>query len=331
MGFPNILYRYSTVTTRTLEMLHDDKIYCADPISFNDPLDCRANINVDVSTSDLEKILYILVKRRVARELNDVQHLSVIVQKQKDTFINKLSKEIADRKILDINYLSTDEEFSKNPDDAPKSLLVEAVEKELNIASHSGIFCLSELYDSTLMWSHYGEHHKGICIGYGINEDAKDALFKVEYDGLREFKASDLLGSLEGDKASRLRLHTDTLLRKAKAWEYEKEWRYIDKVDLPGSPFRLESITFGWKCPQPIIAAVAAVVGQKGRRIKFYKISIQKGSFKLTRHKMYKEDLAARPVNNDESRRFMKDVYGGECICVVHDEQDPLCPPCGHD
>lgn len=330
MWFPNILYRYSTVTTRTLEMLHDDKIYCADPISFNDPLDCRANINADVSTLDLEKILRILVKRRVARELNEVMYLNAIVQKQKDVFIKNLSKTVADNEISEINYFSTDEEFSKNPDDARRSLLIESVEKELNIASHSGIFCLSEHNDSTLMWSHYGEQHKGICIGYSINEDAKDALFKVEYEGPREFKASDLLGSLEGDKTSRLRLHTDTLLRKAKQWEYEQEWRYIDNVRLYDSPFKLESITFGWKCPQPIIAAVATVVRRKGRRIKFYKICIPNGGFELTRRKMYKEELTATPNNYDESRRLMKDAFG-KIICVVRDEQDPLCPPCGHD
>lgn len=40
--------------------------------------------------------------------------------------------------------------------------------------SNMGIFCLSKRQDKTLMWSHYGIKHTGICLGFNVFPTHKD-------------------------------------------------------------------------------------------------------------------------------------------------------------
>ena len=80
---------------------------------------------------------------------------------------------------------------------------------------YSYIGCFSEVNKSLLMWSHYADNGKGICVEYCLTSIDTSYLFPVFYsDEMYEFSIKDL----------------HTLVRnliKAKDWEYEQEWRIV--------------------------------------------------------------------------------------------------------
>src|SRR5580704_3885892 len=62
---PKKLYKYRKFNTSTLRLLSQAEVYCADPQTFNDPLDCRPVIRVDTDVPTLVKVRYrILVLAR---------------------------------------------------------------------------------------------------------------------------------------------------------------------------------------------------------------------------------------------------------------------------
>lgn len=81
-----------------------------------------------------------------------------------------------------------------------------------------------------LMWAHYGDNHRGICVEYEIC-DEPDGLFEVEYSTLRP--TVTLTEMLFSPKETALRV----LRTKLVSWMYEKEYRIIRWGDgvSPGS------------------------------------------------------------------------------------------------
>lgn len=89
-----------------------------------------------------------------------------------------------------------------------------------------GISCFTTNPANMLMWSHYGDSHRSICVGFDpeilvrdapTNEEGKPLYhgpFKVNYSNMR----ADLLGEL--------------LVTKARAWAYEEEFRMISDSDI---------------------------------------------------------------------------------------------------
>ena len=87
-----------------------------------------------------------------------------------------------------------------------------------NMQNKVFVSCFSERSDSLLMWSHYANNHRGICVGYGLKElIEKYGCFPVIY--------SDVIPKWQENNNPHL-----AMLTKYKEWEYEKEWRII-KVD----------------------------------------------------------------------------------------------------
>ena len=97
-----------------------------------------------------------------------------------------------------------------------------------------GLICLSARFDDPVQWAHYGDAHRGICLGFEVNDSN---LIKVEYvdsrASLAEFRDSLDLSIPEF-------LHHQ-LSRKFKHWQYEQEHRLIvpasKTTDLIFHPF----------------------------------------------------------------------------------------------
>ena len=65
------------------------------------------------------------------------------------------------------------------------------------------------------MWSHYGDQHRGICVGYSVPEDAADEVRRVDYGGDRKVWVSQVAAMLEGNQVARRKVDDAVLLRKA--------------------------------------------------------------------------------------------------------------------
>ena len=73
----------------------------------------------------------------------------------------------------------------KFPDDHSRiKQICDDANKEL---ADTGVFSLSSTNNQILMWSHYADHHKGICIGFsgeGLTEEFVSASHPTSYDVL---------------------------------------------------------------------------------------------------------------------------------------------------
>src|SRR3954471_5525958 len=54
-----------------------------------------------------------------------------------------------------------------------------------------GVLSLSERWNSVLMWSHYADNHRGVCIEFDLAEGSYPSLQPVNYRAPRRIKASD--------------------------------------------------------------------------------------------------------------------------------------------
>ena len=83
------------------------------------------------------------------------------------------------------------------------------------------IACFSEKCDSMLMWSHYSDEHRGICVGYNLHElIEKYNCFPVIYSNKMPQRKELDIGKKD--------MLYEAILTKSKDWEYEAEWRIID-------------------------------------------------------------------------------------------------------
>ncbi|WP_368046675.1 DUF2971 domain-containing protein [Pseudohongiella sp.] len=83
-----------------------------------------------------------------------------------------------------------------------------------------GIICFSQNYTDPVQWAHYGDSHRGICLGFDV---PVEKVFEVEYANCRtsgkEFKNSLTLKGHEYVQYMLSRKHVH--------WRYEQEVRMI--------------------------------------------------------------------------------------------------------
>lgn len=127
---------------------------------------------------------------------------------------------------------------------------------------------LEEEYKNFLMWSHYADSHRGVCVKYNLHEfffnsDATNktctTIYDVEY-------SNSLLQSDSGIIKVQQAFAT-----KQQCWEYENEVRllhYDPNCDslfkaLPlGENGNVEAVFFGLRCPEKDVATIRGILGE---------------------------------------------------------------------
>jgi len=99
-----------------------------------------------------------------------------------------------------------------------ESLIEQASEIETLIQARYRVYCLTTKPDSILMWSHYADRHRGICLEFDTANTVFSTALKVEYlDAYRPLDLSD-------NSAATTLL---PLITKSAPWRYEDEYRLI--------------------------------------------------------------------------------------------------------
>ncbi len=142
------------------------------------------------------------------------------------------------------------------------------------------------------MWSHYGDQHRGICVGYSVPVGAIENVRKVTYGGGRLVDASLVAAMLHGDFDAQRRVDDLVLLRKAEDWCYECEWRLIGKRGSQDSPMEMEDVTFGIRCDLAVKFAVVKALAGRQRPISFFEMHEDDGTFNLCRRELDIDELS---------------------------------------
>jgi hypothetical protein len=292
---PRKVYRYQRLSVTTVESLCHDTLYFSDPAAFNDPLDCQPTVDADSDIETLRHLLFELVKTRVEAESVAAQNKVNLTSKKAAAHARRLGEIAARTELADIAYNATNPEYGVSEDEAECWLLTSGIQHELLKQYDRGVCCFSAAVDNPLLWSHYGDQHRGLCIGYGLKRIPMPQLRKVVYGGNRTVPTSLIAKALlEKDSESQELLDRDVLLRKAASWRYEREWRLLGDRGVQDSALELKDVTFGMRCPVALMHAVINALESREGEVRFYEMYEICGSFKLKR----------RPVDIGEMRAF---------------------------
>lgn len=281
---PGRLYKYRDLTARTLEMVVGDRLHFADPSTFNDPLDTRPSLDNDVDVGELGRILRMLIEQRNAAEMCEAANAMRLGGPRTADLIEKRSRGRADEELAEIEYRATDPEFDT------ESNLRYDIELELLRRYEKGIVSFAERDDCVLMWSHYGDQHRGICLGYSVPEGATGDVHQVAYDGDRLVRASEVGAMLDGDDKARAKVDAAVMLRKAERWSYEQEWRLIGRRGTERSPLELEEVIFGMKCKDSVKYTVMRALEGRSGSVEFHQMREERGKFNLRKDELTYDD-----------------------------------------
>jgi hypothetical protein len=298
---PARLYKYRSFDNRTLDQLVADRLFFADPSTFNDPLDTRPSLHADLRADILEDILRRLVEERIKAEMGAAARAIKYRGPKTLNHIAVHSRRRADQVIADVRDYEND--------DDPAWLFEHFIEEELLRRYDKGIVSLAERAECPLMWSHYGDQHKGVCIGYSIPDGAEQDLHKITYGGSRLVEASDVASMLDGDNAAQRKVDEAVLSRKADEWGYEREWRLVGPRGVHDSPLELEELVFGMRCSSTVKYAIVKALADRCRPVKFYEIREHRGEFRLGKYALDTSELTnSFPRRSLNIREFLEPI-----------------------
>ena len=178
---------------RLRRILIDRSVYCSNPADFNDPWDGKPHFNTDFlqDPPDFEKTIHYAI----------------------DVFRRHYPKNSA------AEIEKTEAKLRNDP--LALQRVIEATSQDManKISRVFRVYCLGTDVQNLLMWSHYADGHKGICIEFNAKNEVICNALRVEYR--KEYPKWRL-----DDIENRL----DALLTKADVWEYEQEYRLICEV-----------------------------------------------------------------------------------------------------
>lgn len=130
----------------------------------------------------------------------------------------------------------------------------------INNLNKIGIHSLTESFDNILMWSHYANDHKGMVLEFDLAEDFDTFKYALKIEYSEEYPTYNFLDKNENE-------FSGLLLRKAKGWEYEKEWRIIRTGGAftyqAFKPKALTSIIFGCRAEPEFILSVIDMLNER--------------------------------------------------------------------
>lgn len=283
---PKSLFKYLSFGERLLDQLCRDEVYYADPASFNDPLDCQPVVKADISDNELQRLLAAMVVRRFDNEFSAAMKKVRLHGEKATARCTALAERAAQELIGEIRDSATNPEvedqlvFIRNE-------LTREIEREMRKGYDRGVLCLSSKFDSPLMWSHYADQHRGVCIEYDVTMLKPHELHKVSYGASREVLISQLYSfTFEGSKSARNAIDKACLLTKASEWRYEREWRILGQLGSQGSPVKLKSIIFGMNCPDMLRHTIEKALNGRDEEVKFWFIKKPSNLFKLKRERI---------------------------------------------
>lgn len=199
--YPRKVFKYRSWTDNNHKnLLLKNQLFFTSPKDFNDPFDYKIPIDFSLLDSEEKLLAYLSAKRNESQDEFSAEALEQALK----NFEKRLRTELP----------QVQEHFNK--------LYFEGVD------NYYGVLSLSERWDSILMWSHYGDFHRGFCVGFW-EEKIRNTFIatggRVSYPPENDFPRLNPIGDF-------LQNMLQQSHAKSKEWEYEKEYR-LSKVFYP--------------------------------------------------------------------------------------------------
>jgi len=234
-AIPPKLYKYQSIGSgsHTIDNLKNGEIWFSKPNLLNDPFDMAIPLLINVNAPDEDYLVFYDEMMKRITEPAERRAASKLFSNGRPSpefkaHINEFQLTLSQQKVID--------DFSQR-----------------------GIACFSRRKDSILMWSHYAEGHKGLCLEFDTNYPPfqdKEKLHRVIYN---QRYPSVSPAAVIRDKY----LPITPLITKSIGWKYEKEWRLIMEKGnnvLKYDPNALAAIYFGCSMQDDLKKSVASML-----------------------------------------------------------------------
>ena len=207
---PTSLFKYTQLHCNSLDCLEHSSVWMAAADTQNDPFECFLKYEDSELTRKFfrdpqfqEKFRLIYNSDISLKEIEDIQ--------------NDINPE---KKFQNICKEKGIKKFYGDGTNQRNSIISSLIKKYM---SKIHLSSFSERNDSILMWTHYSQKHKGICIEYDFSNDYEiiEYLEPVYYTKQR-YAITNAYGFDKINNTLRIAAFT-----KAKDWKYEKEWRIV--------------------------------------------------------------------------------------------------------
>lgn len=233
------LFKYRTLNSNFDKILENNELWFSNPDDFNDPFDCQIVVDSNNSQEEIEQFI--------------IKNSTTPVSKSEATRLAKI-------------MISKPQEWDK--------IVNETVQKHINA---SGVCCFGGNADNILLWSHYTDSHKGVCLKFDILEDPDFFVFPMKVNYQPNYPTYNHVKD-----QSQL---VDALIKtKSDVWTYEEEVRIV-KLKTGLHKFKktaLIELIFGCKSSDTEIQRIKNLAIKNGfAHLKFSKATLKKKQYGL--------------------------------------------------
>lgn len=226
-------YGFRKCTENLYKSLINEQLNISSPSEFNDPFDCPILVLLKKYSVDVNNL--------ILKAYNDSLKIACFSNNRK----------LLPEKRIELSQEEKEKGWSISGFD---STLLDRNGNPVYQNKHKRVH---KEYLNTLMWAHYADYHRGICIKYQFNKEMTNMItnndtvvsyfkdIKYSNKNMEEYSKKDTIST------------DDAFFLKGKDWEYENELRYLyfdiestgkhKQIDIPNC---IEAIYFGIKCSQ---------------------------------------------------------------------------------
>ncbi len=286
---PKILYKYASLETAR-KVLSSGKVLFQSPLNYNDPFDSQWDVFWTMYTPEAKEYASKLVQSAVRDPSSwpndaDPKHLSAL----RETLRRMESLTPVEREMgINSLVLALSSELV-----VPDNIVL----RMLDIKRRLRVLCLCEDEKSILMWSHYGDQHRGVVLGFdtqllekGLNRPLEPIKYIDELPTIIEYK-SFIRELFYGASKTTVEWHKrEWALTKHSGWSYEMEWRFVTIADsgtlgdsslLAFPREALVEVVLGCRTDSVRSLELAALSRGVNNSCKQYRISQERGRFEL--------------------------------------------------
>ncbi|MFB6588964.1 DUF2971 domain-containing protein [Bacillus thuringiensis] len=257
-----VLYKYRGINDNTKDIFINNKVWYASIPSLNDP-------NEGLVKSITEKNAKAFIRKTKEIQMSGFV-TGLMIQKDNPEF-KKLM-----RRISNLNGFERKYRFMVNwyKERGRKLSRAEGFLESIDtMLKKVGILSLSDNPLSTLMWSHYGDNHKGIAIGISnFNENAYKQVNYVKLTEVPEINLKEYNSVLKMYKDyNEFEISLDdphlqlALQTKTEEWKYESEWRGVkEEFGLYSIEGEISEVVFGLNCSKKDRKEIKQIIQDKG-------------------------------------------------------------------
>ena len=241
---PEYLYHYHSQENISLlvDMIKSGvfTLRLSSPFEFNDPFDSR--LPIEIKREKFREYLIMDLIEKIKAEKEDFVDLHTLLERDCEKFktidswkefcyyYQELWSRYSNKGFMFVRFLEDeDKEYERQ-----KKQYLEHIDK---LRAHLGIACLSEDKHNELLWGLYASNYKGFCLEYthdNLHKLAKRYSFEPVYYTNERYNLLEIeikAGVRKGINNHSIKAFKEikySLCRKSKAWEHEKEWRFIE-------------------------------------------------------------------------------------------------------